>query len=34
MKVDPKEMFLKEERYVKFDESGIPTHEKGKQGEK
>ena len=27
-------MFLKNEKYTKFDESGIPTHEKAKEGDK
>ena len=30
MKVNPKEMFLKNDKYTKFDENGIPTHEKTK----
>ena len=34
MKVNPREMFLKNEKYTKFDEEGIPTHEKAKEGDK
>ena len=34
MKVNPKEMFLKMEKYTQFDEEGIPTHQKAKEGDK
>lgn len=28
MKINPKEMFLNDERFSKFDENGLPTHDK------
>ena len=34
MKVNPMEMFLKNEKYTQFDESGIPTHEKFKEADR
>lgn len=35
MKINPKEMFIGKEKYTKYDEDGIPTHQfDEKEGEK
>ena len=34
MSVNPAQMFKSEKKFTKFDENGVPTHQKDKNGEK